>query len=422
VAVSNHGSAEEMREPSFTPSARNEARQVLADFLSAAMSPQNTGEPWIALGEVAQHTSKLRGQRCTVAEVTAGLRGESVAAADIVDSIVMLRSARRGHDPASAESKKYRADAERLRRQAVSAGDAQRSSSNRLTGRARQYIRKPTFWAASVVTTALLTLLATSAIPRVIGQFVNGAAIEDHLRRGPDIIEHAELFDPGDEGIPLPTVVPGDFQPSAKLLRALSRPGSFGTQAIRSQVLALNGVNTRQIYIRVRLQGNRNEQIQILNVKLAYLHRGVPLNGVLFDVGPQGETNNIQMDFNLDQPLPHALVMREGMVPSTEPFFEAHSITLLKDEHAVLIIQANTLCYSASFMLAIKYTVGQGPIKTEIISDHGKSFRVTGYRWKNNFMSYRKILSLQGNFSVAPPTPAEFAQEYRRSPVDSCAS
>ncbi len=260
--------------------------------------------------------------------------------------------------------------------------------------------------AAGIMITALLTLVATGVIPKITGQFVNGPQLEDRLRPGPEITVNESVFNPF-EGVPLlPKVAPGSYQPARKLISALAHPMAATSYALQKQIRDAGGVSIQYTYIRLVLQGNRNEPILILNVHPVQLRRTHPLNGVLFDVGPQGEANTIQMGFDLDQLALQALSINKNTLTKV-PYFQSHSIRLADGEQAVLVVQAQTFCYSAQFKLAIDYEIG-GQSKEVIISNNGGPFEVTGYRLgRNDVISYRKMFFLQNDFSVSPPSPSQ---------------
>jgi hypothetical protein len=285
--------------------------------------------------------------------------------------------------------------------------------------------KKLILWTAGAIGTALIGLLVTGILPKAIEQIINGSKVEDSLRHGPDIVVSASLYYPDGSGVPLPTVATGNYQPSSEFISALAHPMAATSPLIQKQLRQASGVDFEDTYIRLILRGNRNEKILILGVRPVQLRRTQPLNGVFFAVGAQGDTSNIQMGFNLDQLSPQALNMRgsEGSVMSSVPFFKTHSISLADNEQAVVVIEAQSLCYSAQFKLAIDYTIN-GANKEILIGANGGPFAVTGPRFgPNNVVSYRQTLILQGNFSVTPPTPTELS-EYNRTAmgVGSCPS
>lgn len=271
--------------------------------------------------------------------------------------------------------------------------------------------------AVGIIATAVLTLVGTSLIPKIVGQFFNTARLEDSLRRGPDITVNESLFYPN-EGVPLPTVVTGNYQPSRELVAALARPMGVTSPSAEKQIREAGGVDIEDVFIRVVLRGNRNEPILILGVRPVDLQRDKPLNGVLFEIGAQGENGNIQMGFNLDRPAPEAVNVTGGGSLTTAPFFESHSISLADHESAVLVVEVATKCYSAKFKLAVDYMIGN-KTKHEVISNNGSPFMVTAYRYDaSNVISYRRIFALQGNFSAIQPRRAQLKEGDSRTPEE----
>jgi hypothetical protein len=176
------------------------------------------------------------------------------------------------------------------------------------------------------------------------------------------------------------------------------------SSTLENQIKNAGGVNVNAVFIRLILQGNRNEPVRILDISTTDLRRTEPLDTVLFDVGGQGAVSNIQMGFNLDQVSPQALNIEPLDDMTSQPYFEYHTISLATGEQDVLIIQADTNCYSASFDLSVYYTVGDTR-HTEVIDNNGKPFRVSGFRvTRAGFPSYRQDFELQGNYSVIPLT------------------
>jgi hypothetical protein len=363
----------------------------------------DTDKTCISLEQVAERVSQKR--RCSVQEVSAALRGDVIPAPEIVDAVVGLRAQRRGGRDSSRVHRILRDEAERLRSGALLSQCSLPDTPSIDQPKPKRF-RKGLSWAAGVATAAVISLLVTGVIPQMLGQVVSAAKIKDAIRRGPDIIVSDSLYYPDGSNVLTPVVVPGNYHPSSQLVRELSQTESIGSAAVKRQIHEADGVDIQDIFIRVIMQGNRNERVRILGINPVNLRRANPLDGVLFDIpGSQGEISNIQMDFNLDQPSPHALTVVNSDVITSQPFFEANTISLATGEQAVLIIQASTYCYSASFDLAINYMVGN-TTRTDIISNNGHSFRVSAYRFtKTGQLSFRQDFELMGNFSVIPIKP-----------------
>lgn len=284
----------------------------------------------------------------------------------------------------------------------------------RRTKQASKELKRSVTWAGGILVAGILGLVATGVIPKVVSQFVNGASIEDSLRPGPDISINESMFYPDGPSVPIPTVASGNYRPSSQLVRALGRPMAVTSAAVERQIRQSHGVDVEDIFIRTVLQSDRNQRILVLNVQPVQVERSLPLNGTLFAIGGQGEDPNIQMGFNLDKPDPQAVNV-VGQRPTNTPYFEGHSISLDNGEEVVLIVEAETECFTVKFKLAVDYLIG-GADKQEVISNHGKPFEVTAFRYgHNNIMSYKHIFALQGNFSATQPSPSELARSYRQT-------
>jgi hypothetical protein len=383
-----------------TPIGGTDDTRRLAAFLLAVLQPTATDDPWITLGEAAKRVTLRRGIWCSPSEVRAALRGDSVPAPEIIESVIDLRIEKL-RDTDSSVGHRLRSESSDLRSRALASqtlesGNATRHFKN---------VRKRAVWAAGVAIAALISLMVTGVLPAVFRQIVNGPKLEDDIRGGPAIIVRESLYYPDGQGVPLPWVVPGHYMPSSQIVQALSRPMAAASPALIQSIRPAGSTDVQWTYVRVVLQGNRNEQIRILNIEPVQVRRTPPINGTFFDISGQGATGNIDMAFKFDQPVPQALNVTGGIfsMPTSEPYFEAHSISLINGEQVVLVIGAESDCYDSSFKLAIYYVVG-GSGGTEIVSNNGRPFQVTGYRLVKGSISYRHIYVAQGNFSVTPVT------------------
>jgi hypothetical protein len=335
-------------------------------------------------------------------EVTAALRGDVIPAPEIVEAIVRLHVERHGGRDSSRMYQNLQDEADILRSRALLSQNSSRNTPSSKNKRKQKRLRKGLYWATGIAGTAIISLIVTSIIPQVLGQVVNGAKIKDAIRRGPDVIIKEGLYYPYGGNI-TPVVIPGNYHPSSELVRALSKTGGMDSPVAKKQIGEADGVDLQDIFIRLILQGNRNEPVNILNVYPVNLRRTEPLNGVLFNIpGAQGEISNIKMNFNLDQLSPHALTVINNDVATNQPFFESHSISLVDGEQAVLVIQATTYCYDASFDLAVNYMVG-GATHTDVVSNRGRPFQVSAYRvGKTSQLSYKQDFEIRWNYSAVP--------------------
>jgi hypothetical protein len=394
----------ERARPLPSPAGGTDEMRKLAAFLIAMLQVPGTSKAWISLEEVADRVSRKR--QCSARDVSDALRGDVVPALDIVEAVVGLRAGKQVGRDSSGTYRVFSNEAERLRSDALLSQLSLRDKQPPKSQPEPKRFRKRLAWASGVAFAAVISPVVTNVVPQMLNQVANGAKLKDAIRRGPDIITNESIYDPDGNGVVRPFVVPGNYRPSDQVVLALSKAESVMSTTLMKEIHKVNSVAIEDVFTRVVLQGNRNESIRILNIYPVNLRRTRPLDGVLFDIPEaQGEFGNIQMNFNLDQISPHALTVINDDVITNQPFFEAHTISLADGERAVLIIQAHTRCYSASFDLAVNYMVGSAD-RTEVISDNGHPFRVSSYRFtETGRLSYRQDFQLQGNFSVAPLRP-----------------
>lgn len=126
-----------------------------------------------------------------------------------------------------------------------------------------------------------------------------------------------------------------------------------------------------------------------------------PLDGSLFSNGGNGGTvSELAVVFDLDLPLP---VPVNGLMGGN--YFSAHAVSLKKGEPEIFKVVSDTARYCE---FKIKLTVIDGVrTVTEVASDHGQPFRVTGVMPRSRY----KAVYIGGRL---PGTTAPFVRE---SPV-----
>lgn len=212
----------------------------------------------------------------------------------------------------------------------------------------------------------------------------------------PPLSIYSEPVQLGDQGLSMATAK--GYQPSSQLLHLMSRPGAAVSPQFVQDVRAGGGVNVEQISVRLLVQGHVSQGIRILDIHPVRLQRTAPLDGTLFLDTSQGETPNIPMMFDLDEPVPLARDaiwnvnaqsgndLRQplpddfiGPQPG-RPFFDKATITLANGESRVIEIQVQVTRFYVAFDLEIDYTVdgSDGTEMKAIVKDHSQPFRVTG--------------------------------------------
>jgi len=264
----------------------------------------------------------------------------------------------------------------------------------RMAEPATRLSRQPSRWILAAGGAALIAVVA-GILTGVPGHLLRPARVRESIRPGPDIIVRADLVHPAGQGSSM--VVPGAYRPAATLAKALSHPMAADSQTLLRQIRNAGAISIGQIAIRLQLQDNRNQKIQILKVRTANIEHKAPPDGVLFYIPPQGAGTS-HMDFNLDQDSPAALTSAGGA-----SLLNSKPITLTGQQRQVLQIQAFAWCSRVSFDLAIDYQIGTIE-KTEIVSGSNGAFEVTGYRIDadRKTITYRQEYQIQSNDSLLP--------------------
>jgi hypothetical protein len=229
-------------------------------------------------------------------------------------------------------------------------------------------------------------------------------AAQDKLRSGPAFSVVADITYLDDENRSMATRA---TQLDEQLLRVLAQPGGAATPEFLRLARAAGGVNAEKLTLRVVLEGRRNRQIRILDIRPVVVEQTPPLSGTLFNVGTQGGEPTLRMIIDFDRPNPvvrDVLPESDPLDPkSGRPFFDNVTISLRDREQQVLLIRAIVRRYYAAFKLQIDYRIGDES-KIMEITDHGQPFRVTGLNPgpEPHTLSYKRVFELQGNFSLCP--------------------
>jgi len=186
----------------------------------------------------------------------------------------------------------------------------------------------------------------------------------------------------------------------------MTQPNGAKSDQVITKLRETGGADIQNLTIRVIVEGHRNQQIRILNVRPLLLARATPLKGTLFFSPPQeGSPSTLRMMFNLDEPTPvaHESIQNEkdGYMPKPgPPFFENSTITLNDGEQQVLMIRTKAEQHYVAFNLAIDYRIGDYN-KTLVISNHGQPFRITGmnYGSSRDIWSYQRAFNMTNDYS-----------------------
>ena len=152
----------------------------------------------------------------------------------------------------------------------------------------------------------------------------------------------------------------------------------------------------------VEVHNPGDTEAEITNVRILARRSAVPLGtAVLTQVGGAGNDPHI-LDFYLDQPLPVAMVTRDGDSDPMTPFFDREHISVPGHTGATLIAKVKAQAVAATFTLAVDYTVGgRHRTSTVAMTRDGKPFRVAA------------LACPRGHAPVAGGMPPSAVQRFR---------
>ncbi|MBV8892057.1 MAG: hypothetical protein JO266_08835 [Acidobacteria bacterium] len=252
---------------------------------------------------------------------------------------------------------------------------------------------------------AAVATIIVSVLTGIPVQLFDTVKIKDTLRTGPDLSATADIIYMDDQGNSM--VLPGDFQPDPQLRRMMAQSNGAKSPQVISRLREAGGADVENLTVRVILQGRRNQQIRILNVRPILLTRTDPLNGTLFFSPPQEGDATLRMMFNLDEPTPiaHESIQKDEKgngipLKPGPPFFENTTISLNDNEQQVLVIRAEAKQHYVVFDLAIDYRIGDSD-KTIVVSYNGHPFRITGMHYgpTRDTYSYQRAFGMTGDYS-----------------------
>ncbi len=261
--------------------------------------------------------------------------------------------------------------------------------------------RRSALWILGLVGAAGATLL-TSTLLGIPAQLVDPSEAKDTLRSGPELSVGVEITQLDDEG--LSKVVPGAFQPSAHARQIISQSMGAVSPEFLSEVRSAGGINLEKLTLRLVVEGRRNQEVRILDIRPQIVERTPPVDGTLFDIPPQGGGATMKMFLDLDkaQPVVSEVIVTDENEPKAGPAFFGNTTISLKDrEEQVIILRAVAIKYYAIFNLIFEYRVGD-QTKTMTVTNQGQPFRVTGPHLGSgpDELSYQEAFELQGDFSM----------------------
>ncbi len=154
-----------------------------------------------------------------------------------------------------------------------------------------------------------------------------------------------------------------------------------GSSEFFANVNKLGGAQVGASTVQAVLQGNNAQTVQISNIEVVKECRS-PLTGTLVESPGGGESQDIGIGFNLDDPSPaaqsyDASLAVQGLKPLHGSYFSGHAITLKSNEEVTLSIYAITALSDCDIRFRLTIDAPNGTTTNEILDFYGSPFRVT---------------------------------------------
>ncbi|MCA2229613.1 hypothetical protein [Nonomuraea aurantiaca] len=274
----------------------------------------------------------------------------------------------------------------------------------------KRWYTKPLVWVGTIigggigaVVTALVLGLGQAAVdPDALRDGTQKA-----IRGDDDLDVYVEGFFAEDEGRSI--AFAHDFQPDAALSKSLVKMNAAVSDEVDARLLKLGGVRVGTLTLRIGLQSNRNQKIQIKGITPEIISRSAPLDGTLFAMGTQAGGQPVsRMVINLHERVPVAreVVKGDPFSDGTEgrPYFEENEIPLSYGRHETVIIRVNADRFYTVFNLRVKYLINNRQ-EEQIITDQGNQpFKLTGLHCGpgTGLMSYGRAFVVDGWYAFHP--------------------
>jgi hypothetical protein len=221
----------------------------------------------------------------------------------------------------------------------------------------------------------------------------------------------------GDEDFSM--VFPSVYEPTTDQQRLMTDLTLDSAVELERQLDEAGGVPLGSELLRIQLEGRRNQEITVVDIRPKIIARAAPLDGTLFEAGSEGvATTRVGIDFDERAPLPREVPEDDGSFDAPEtwgdPYFENFTIKLEDKASEDILIGIIATRYYIEFDLVLPYTLG-GATQTRIINNDGRHFRISGANCiSDTLMKYRRgfINGYGGGWGLKPvPNPSRIRNE-----------
>jgi hypothetical protein len=205
-----------------------------------------------------------------------------------------------------------------------------------------------------------------------------------------------------------------------RLLRTWSVESPDATNTLGrliTDLRAKGGANPNELNLRVTLEGQRRQTINVDGVYPVNIRRTKPYDGTFLSIPPQepGETIGMMLNFDEVNPRARVAVNDGGEYKPGDLFFQQKTLKIEDAKEDALFIKSIATRSAVTFEIRVDYRLGDES-KHRIINDHGRPFALTpmncadhtrraedGQPITNGHASYDHIWKLNGDFKGIVP-------------------
>lgn len=242
--------------------------------------------------------------------------------------------------------------------------------------------RKPFNWLLAIVVGALGLAITDALVP----EFRKGIG---RIFRFGDPVTASILSVEQDSGISMAFEPEMHFS-NSQAEKIVSNRFDVGRASLES----MGGVPVGRVNIKLMLTGNRDEEVQISDLRAVKKECSDPLRGPYFLSPDQGAETAHRLYIDLDDPDPRSLdsppwLSPEGSSPSASPYFPVRDVSLTKGENLVFVVTAQVDEKYCEFDLELS-VFDRGESRTHRIDNNDKPFELTPElprtEWKQVFI------------------------------------
>jgi hypothetical protein len=274
-----------------------------------------------------------------------------------------------------------------------------------------RFSRRALVWSGGLLTTGIAALVA-ALIVGLPAEVRDVPAVKDRVRdvaRGDEALRITVVSTHDDEAFSM--AFEGDYEPTPdqKQLMTAENLNAESAAAVERQFDEAGGASVGGELLQLQVEGRRNQQVTIVDIRPRIIKRTIPLAGTLIDIPSEGQLAT-RMGLNLDERLPVPREVPEDIFFDEVDkwggkYFEKFTINLKDQGSETLLIGLFTLRHYIEFDLVFTYTLG-GVSKTQTVDNNGRHFRITAPNCIEGtpLMSYRRAFAnaASGVWGVGP--------------------